>query len=240
MYTQYRKQSGGRRLPTPLWALRSDMLRDLIVFFLQSRALVGPTKVTERLVGPPAARLRRAQAILAARRERQAAILEGFRAKLAANPGDKKLAIEADGMETYLRYTAQDGGLATIAAIIFFYYRTGLDSVGTGIELGLKSFHIRMILWRLHRDAAKLAAAGDERFLENERQLQEWRAGRNDKFERKARARRSSIPSSLRVGDAVVYRNRPATLVAALGGGLCKIKNAAGEMLTVELGALEK
>lgn len=57
--------------------------------------------------------------------------------------------IEIEGIDTYLRYT-KNGGAGTVAAIVWLYYRVGLDSVGVGGELNLKPPHIRQILWRLH------------------------------------------------------------------------------------------
>lgn len=64
-------------------------------------------------------------------------------------------AIEIEGLDTYLRYT-QTGGAGVVAAIVWLYYRVGMDSVGVGAELGLKPPHIRQTLWRLHETARKL------------------------------------------------------------------------------------
>lgn len=64
-------------------------------------------------------------------------------------------AIEIEGIDTYLRYT-QTGGAGVVAAIVWLYYRVGMDSVGVGAELGLKPPHIRQTLWRLHETAKKL------------------------------------------------------------------------------------
>lgn len=63
---------------------------------------------------------------------------------------DKRfLEIEIEGIDTYLRYTT-NGGADVVAAIVYLYYRAGLDSVGVGAELGLKPPHVRQTLWRLH------------------------------------------------------------------------------------------
>lgn len=61
----------------------------------------------------------------------------------------KSLAIEIEGLDTYLRIT-KTGGADFIAAIVYLYYRTGMDSVGVGAELGLKPPHVRQTLWKLH------------------------------------------------------------------------------------------
>lgn len=66
----------------------------------------------------------------------------------------RQLEIEIEGIDTYLRYT-EHGGADVVAAIVYFYYRVGLDSVGVGAELGLKPPHIRQTLWRLHRAAER-------------------------------------------------------------------------------------
>ena len=61
----------------------------------------------------------------------------------------RDLEIEIEGMDTYLRIT-EHGGAGFIVAIVYLYYRVGMDSVGVGTELGLKPPHIRQTLWRLH------------------------------------------------------------------------------------------
>lgn len=71
----------------------------------------------------------------------------------------RQLEIEIEGIDTYLRIS-ENGGADIIAAIVYLYYRTGLDSVGVGSELGLKPPHIRQTLWRLHQTAKKLEASG--------------------------------------------------------------------------------
>lgn len=70
----------------------------------------------------------------------------------------RQLEIEIEGIDTYLRYTA-NGGADVVAAIVYLYYRTGLDSVGVGEELGLKPPHVRQTLWRLHRTAKAMEAS---------------------------------------------------------------------------------
>lgn len=58
--------------------------------------------------------------------------------------------VEIEGLDTFLRYTERDGGAGVIAAVVYLYYRAGMDSVGVGEELGLKPPHVRQILWRLN------------------------------------------------------------------------------------------
>lgn len=61
----------------------------------------------------------------------------------------RDLEIEIEGLDTYLRIT-ENGGAGFIVAIVYLYYRVGMDSVGVGAELGLKPPHVRQTLWRLH------------------------------------------------------------------------------------------
>ena len=71
----------------------------------------------------------------------------------------RQLEIEIEGIDTYLRIS-ENGGADIVAAAVYLYYRTGLDSVGVGAELGLKSPHVRQTLYRLHQTAKRLEAAG--------------------------------------------------------------------------------
>ena len=59
---------------------------------------------------------------------------------------------EISGIDTYLRIS-ENGGADIVASIVYLYYRVGLDSVGVGMELGLKPPHVRQTLFRLHQTA---------------------------------------------------------------------------------------
>jgi hypothetical protein len=67
----------------------------------------------------------------------------------------KQLEREIEGIDTYLRIS-ENGGADIVAAIVYLYYRTGLDSVGVGAELGLKPPHVRQTLFRMHQTAKNL------------------------------------------------------------------------------------
>jgi len=71
----------------------------------------------------------------------------------------RQLEIEIEGIDTYLRIS-ENGGADVVAGIVYLYYRTGMDSVGVGAELGLKSPHIRQTLWRLHQTAKRMQSSG--------------------------------------------------------------------------------
>lgn len=61
----------------------------------------------------------------------------------------RDLEIEIEGLDTYLRIT-EHGGAGFVVAIVYLYYRVGMDSVAVGLELGLKPPHVRQTLARLH------------------------------------------------------------------------------------------
>ncbi len=71
----------------------------------------------------------------------------------------KQLESEISGIDTYLRIS-ENGGADVVAATVYLYYRTGLDSVGVGAELGLKPPHVRQTLFRLHQSAKRIDAEG--------------------------------------------------------------------------------
>ena len=71
----------------------------------------------------------------------------------------KQLESEIEGIDTYLRIS-ENGGADVVAATVYLYYRTGLDSVGVGAELGLKPPHVRQTLFRLHQSAKRIDAEG--------------------------------------------------------------------------------
>lgn len=194
MSTHSHKQSGERRLPTPVWAVNDDLLQQVLVSFMEERA-----GYRKNQAGTLTARLARAVKAIIAHRPRQIATLTGLckeyvqikklglspdttdaqwnaarkqpyltvadetkgllfeeEARVdAENKRKRELEIQIEALDTYLRYTP-DGGAGTIAAIVYLYYRAGLDSVGVGIELKLKPPHIRQILWRLYSTADRV------------------------------------------------------------------------------------
>lgn len=186
MNTQQRKQSGERRLPTPTWSVNDKLLRELLVVFMEERAGLRKKQkgtLTERLERAKVAVINQRPRLIAvltrlgaeyvtlkrlgldptttdeqwnASRHQPYIVCCAGEAKFVAEKKRKReLEIEIEGIDTYLRYTA-NGGADVIAAVVYLYYRSGLDSVGVGSELGLKPPHVRQTLWRLHQTAAKL------------------------------------------------------------------------------------
>lgn len=146
----HHKQSGERRLPTPVWALNDRLLRELLVAFLESR--VGIHKPT----GTLSERRKRAEEAVLRARPRMNATLDKLNLEYvqatrenASRERLNELEQEIEGLDTYLRYT-HDGGLATIASIVYLYHRLNLDSVGVADQLTLKPPHVRQLLWRLN------------------------------------------------------------------------------------------
>lgn len=178
MQTHQRKQSGERRLPTPKWAVNDTMLRALLVSFMEERAgfrkeqkgtllerlerakkaiinqrprlittidkLCHEFVVLKQLGACPELSDEELNASLA-----QPMIMPEFARPFISQKRQRELEIEIEGIDTYLRCT-QNGGADVVAAIVYLYYRAGLDSVGVGQELGLKPPHVRQTLWRVH------------------------------------------------------------------------------------------
>lgn len=88
-------------------------------------------------------------------RGQQPSMIPGHNRELVDCKTRRDLEIEIEGIDTYLRYTTT-GGADVVAAIVYLYYRIGLDSVGVGAELGLKPPHVRQTLWRMFETAYKL------------------------------------------------------------------------------------
>jgi len=153
MSTQTRKQAGERRNSTPAWALNDELLRDLIVRFLENRARIKPG------TGTLAERRARAEQALLRQKTHANFILDGLCKRYVAlketNSAEHaellKLQRAIENLDTCLRMA--DHCAAIIATVVYLYYRTGLDSVGVGLQLHLKPPHVRQLLWRLNQVA---------------------------------------------------------------------------------------
>jgi hypothetical protein len=151
MSTRQHKQSGERRLPTPMWALDDKLLRELLVVFMETRlGIHNPT-------GTLLERRDFARAYAISDRPRHEANLDELNlryveeSKAGAPPERlKRLEQEIENLDTFLRTTV-NGGMDTVAGTVFLYHRCKFDSVGVGTELGLKPPHVRQILWRMNQ-----------------------------------------------------------------------------------------
>lgn len=159
MQTHVRKLSASRRLDTPEWAVNQDKLRELLVVFLEDRALSGK----KRFSGTLADRLAKAQGKLIADCENLKGLLDklcreyvAVKKKNALDPRVKKLQIEIEGLDTRIRFEGKDGGASLVLGVVYYYYRCGLDSVAVAKQLGCKPPQVRQILWRLARTWDKM------------------------------------------------------------------------------------
>jgi hypothetical protein len=140
-----------RRLAAPTWAFNDSQLRELLVHFIERRAGFRNPRS-----GTHAERLARAKARLASRVPRMTTTLTDLcREYVAVKKRDRDarrrrlLEIEIENLDTQLRFIKKPE--AIVAGVVFHYYRRGADSVETGLCLGMKPPHVRMILWRLNR-----------------------------------------------------------------------------------------
>lgn len=188
MSTQQHKASGERRLPTPQWSVNDKMLRELLVVFMEERAGFRKQQrgdLHERLARAKVAIIGQRPRLMNIAAKLCAEYVHLKRVGARPDMGDeelnlslaqplafpnmartylelkrrRELEIEIEGIDTYLRYTA-NGGADVVAGIVYLYYRTGLDSVGVGTELGLKPPHVRQTLWRLHDTWKKMVSQG--------------------------------------------------------------------------------
>lgn len=146
--TRIRKLHGERRLPTPSWAFDYAQQRELLARFWEMRA-----GILHPRIDTPEKRLRYAY------RRYMRKYVPKFRETLhelchefvaCQDPKRRRqLEIEIQGTDTQLRTAEQ--GPALIVGIIHHYYAVGLDSVGTGAELGVRPVSVRQTLNRLHK-----------------------------------------------------------------------------------------
>ena len=168
-HTFLHKQSGGRRLPTPEWAMNDAALRRVIVTFMEERAFSKKERGALRKKAGLKERLNRALIKIISKRKLVISILdrlceEYVQVKIENSQWPEfylnetrvaSLEREIEGIDTYLRIS-ENGGADIVAAIVYLYYRTGLDSVGVGGELGLKPPHVRQTLFRLNQTAENI------------------------------------------------------------------------------------
>ena len=150
MSVSVRKLAPGRRLETPEWAVNDAKLREVIVRFMETRALLLPGN------GTPLARLQRAQEAL----QRQICSDDNVLTSLcnryvvskrsgACDPATLRgMEIQIENLDTKIRMGADCAGM--ILRLVHLYYRVGMDSVAVADELHLKPGHVRRTLWRLN------------------------------------------------------------------------------------------
>jgi hypothetical protein len=167
MQVAIHKPSGQRRLDTPAWALRNDMLADVIANYCLSRAGV------RHRVGTVAEKMALAKTLAARRRKMLVGRLDCLCSRYVAAKKQtrrdyaelRSLEINIENLDTSLRILDNEAVIA--AGVVYHYYHRHADSVAVGQALGLKSPHVRIMLWRLRIIAAELGydkhAVADER-----------------------------------------------------------------------------
>jgi hypothetical protein len=150
MHCEQHDNSRERRLPTPLFALNDEILRELLVVYMEGRVGIHDPH------GTLIERKERARQVALSQLPRLNARLDSMNRRYVEAqrnhaPAErlKELQIEIEILDTQIR-TSREGGMALIAAICYLYHRLHLDSVGVAAELGIKPPHVRATLWRLN------------------------------------------------------------------------------------------
>jgi hypothetical protein len=182
MAVQTRKQSGERRLPTPSWALNYSEQRELLVYFMERRALnLWHRSPSVMKCLPLDMRLAMAQATIVARCSSLVALIDklsaeyvGLKKQNPKAPRVRQLETLIENLDTRLRFERKDGGLGCIARTIHLYYSVGLDSVGVGAELGIKPPQVRRTIFMLHKAWATLNGGKEKYRAELAQRKAEW------------------------------------------------------------------
>lgn len=158
MHTTQYMLARGRRYETPEWAVNDSQLRKVLVFYLERRAEMGGWR--EKSERTDWQRIESAQKKLVASDHIQKAAIVRLCQEYAdlnqqaelteeQRKRKKKLAEEIANLDTTIRVNVK---IATVVlAIVYAYYRRGLDSKTVAEEMNLRSEHVRMVLWRLER-----------------------------------------------------------------------------------------
>jgi len=177
MHIHRRKVRQERRLPTPTWAVNDEQLRAVMLRFAEDRLYI------KDHAGTDAERLSRIQAESARVLPQKRKDLEhrlAIYAKLTEQNEKvaSRFAIQVQNMDTEI--LVLERGVVTLAsAIVYQYYRQGLNSVEVAQELGLRSPMIRIWLYRLHATANRVFGGG--RTHDSGKKLKDgrWRLGSN-------------------------------------------------------------
>jgi hypothetical protein len=160
MSTHMHKLSPWRRGAAPEWVFNNTKLRAVIVGCIEARANNGFSVRYYDYTGTDAERLARAMKKLAAAKPNLEARIDKLcraflDAKYAGRAADEKeLAQKVEETDTQLRMI--DEPAKYYAGVAYHYWRSGLNSVETGQQLGLKPPHIRCLLWRMGKIAGQL------------------------------------------------------------------------------------
>jgi hypothetical protein len=155
-----RKQTRKRRKQTPEWATNDVLLREVLVQFMERRAFLNKPQA-----GTLKERLDRAEQTVAAQAPKLRSQLERFIheyreltkvSKCKWQPTGRMLELELEIQNTdrQLRIIRR-GVAATLAAIVYMYFRLGFDSVTIAEQLDLTSTHIHQTIYKLSKLAER-------------------------------------------------------------------------------------
>jgi hypothetical protein len=161
--TKMHKQSGQRRLETPVWCMDNTLLANVIATYTLQRATMsggGQRHAWQSELSPPQ-KLELAKKFTKKRQADMLATLDGLCRRFVEtkkqNPRDRHLRLMSEqiaNLDSTLRIL--ENCAAVCAAVVHLYYRVGFDSVGVANELKVKSCHVRQLLHRMRLVAALL------------------------------------------------------------------------------------
>lgn len=159
------RRSNGRvrRLPTPEWAVRDDLLREILLLSAENRMYIRNHAGTdeERM-----ARIDEEQKKRVVEKERVLARMIQ-RHVVEKDPYTKhRLEINIQAVDSEI-VLLKRGLVQTNAAVCYLYYRLRWDTVTVAEKLGIKSPYIRVTLARMHILAEKFGL-GDKQWDTNE------------------------------------------------------------------------
>jgi len=168
MYTFEHKLDSGRDLECPTWARDDGQLRTVLAKAMEVRA-----GFRHAQPGIDEVRIKRAQRAVVAGLPRRIEILGGLckeyvELKRAAGSAARRrdLEIQIEALDTYIRTSQKDGGLALLAGCVQCFWREGLNSVECAERLHIKPPHVRQVLFCL-RDAAETCGFETKRRTRN-------------------------------------------------------------------------
>lgn len=172
MHIQQRKPSWERRLPTPTWAVNDSQLRQVLAAFAAKRAYIaGWQKKFNRtktlaVIGRAEKHIR-TTLVPSLEEQLRKLCAEYMVLRKLPNPTVddrarlRKVEELIENRDTQLIMAKRP--TATAAAVVYLYYRCGLDSVGVAEHVHLKPPHIRVLCYHLNRCAEDLAQNWDTR-----------------------------------------------------------------------------
>jgi len=146
-----------RRLPTPGWALRDDLTREVLVAYLEERLRLRHRggALVERMERCREAAKKHLPRLTTARDR----LIEEYRRCVSENPSNEQrlrwLEIEICGKDSEA-WVAERGDAEIVASILYLFHRLRWNSVSIAEELGMKPPHVRQILFRVAKVGARL------------------------------------------------------------------------------------